>query len=102
MPDLVPGIHVFLCSGDKDVDGRDKPGHDVDRSIIMKVGITRPIKDPPWSAGARGPADRVQFCSRGRASLQMKRMLAEVRLVSDTPVRLTMSDAYTWRLAVEL
>jgi hypothetical protein len=32
----------------------------------------------------------------------MKPMLAEVRLVSDTPVRLTISDAYTWRLAVEL
>jgi hypothetical protein len=49
-----------------------------------------------------GPADPVQFCSRGGASLQMKRMLAEVRSVSDTPGRPTMSDAYTWRLAVEL
>ena len=38
MPGLVPGIHVLLCSGHKncietaaspkDVDGRDKPGHD--------------------------------------------------------------------------
>jgi hypothetical protein len=27
MPGLVPGIHVFL-PGAKDVDGRDKPGHD--------------------------------------------------------------------------
>src|SRR5262249_16755642 len=27
MPGLVPGIHVLL-SRDKDVDGRDKPGHD--------------------------------------------------------------------------
>jgi hypothetical protein len=27
MPGLVPGIHVFLLG--KDVDGRDKPGHDV-------------------------------------------------------------------------
>jgi len=27
MPGLVPGIHVFFFSG-KDVDGRDKPGHD--------------------------------------------------------------------------
>jgi 2-oxoglutarate ferredoxin oxidoreductase subunit beta len=27
MPGLVPGIHVFLLCG-KDVDGRDKPGHD--------------------------------------------------------------------------
>jgi hypothetical protein len=27
MPGLVPGIHVFaMCK--KDVDGRDKPGHD--------------------------------------------------------------------------
>jgi hypothetical protein len=29
MPGLVPGIHVFLYATNKDVDGRDKPGHDV-------------------------------------------------------------------------
>ena len=28
MPGLVPGIHVFERGGMKDVDGRDKPGHD--------------------------------------------------------------------------
>jgi hypothetical protein len=28
MPGLVPGIHVFPFLGIKDVDGRDKPGHD--------------------------------------------------------------------------
>jgi hypothetical protein len=29
MPGLVPGIHVLAASGSrKDVDGRDKPGHD--------------------------------------------------------------------------
>jgi hypothetical protein len=28
MPGLVPGIHVFLSNSTKDVDGRDKPGHD--------------------------------------------------------------------------
>jgi hypothetical protein len=28
MPGLVPGIHVFLRYCFKDVDGRDKPGHD--------------------------------------------------------------------------
>jgi hypothetical protein len=29
MPALVAGIHVFLsCRRQKDVDGRDKPGHD--------------------------------------------------------------------------
>ena len=28
MPGLVPGIHAFLSTNHKDVDGRDKPGHD--------------------------------------------------------------------------
>ena len=28
MPGLVPGIHVLTLSPKKDVDGRDKPGHD--------------------------------------------------------------------------
>jgi hypothetical protein len=28
MPGLVPGIHVLKLGRQKDVDGRDKPGHD--------------------------------------------------------------------------
>jgi hypothetical protein len=28
MPGLEPGIHVFVSNRKKDVDGRDKPGHD--------------------------------------------------------------------------
>ena len=28
MAGLVPGIHVFVSHSEKDVDGRDKPGHD--------------------------------------------------------------------------
>jgi hypothetical protein len=28
MPGLVPGIHVFETMTNKNVDGRDKPGHD--------------------------------------------------------------------------
>ena len=28
MPGLEPGIHVFGAADEKDVDGRDKPGHD--------------------------------------------------------------------------
>ena len=31
MPGLVPGIHVLLFMG-QDVDGRDEPGHDEDKS----------------------------------------------------------------------
>jgi hypothetical protein len=30
MPALVAGIHVLLVSIAKDVDGRDKPGHDAE------------------------------------------------------------------------
>jgi hypothetical protein len=37
MPGLVPGIHV-LPVGKKDVDGRDKPGHD---------GRKIPLNSPP-------------------------------------------------------
>jgi hypothetical protein len=28
MPGLVPGIHALFSLSKKDVDGRDKPGHD--------------------------------------------------------------------------
>jgi ABC transporter substrate binding protein len=64
------------------------------------------------------PAARARFQSRNRRPyvlpsgfrsaaamppwLQTKWMLSGVRLLSDTPVRCTMSDAYTLRLAVEL
>jgi hypothetical protein len=34
MPGLVPGIHVLAELDKKDVDGRDKPGHDaVERRV---------------------------------------------------------------------
>jgi len=33
MPGLVPGIHALLCGQTKDVDGRDKPGHDARRAF---------------------------------------------------------------------
>ena len=32
MPGLVPGIHVFGTTSKKGVDGRDKPGHDVEKA----------------------------------------------------------------------
>jgi hypothetical protein len=36
MPALVAGIHVFLypVSSSKDVDGRDKPGHDDAETLV--------------------------------------------------------------------
>ena len=33
MPGLVPGIHVLKHNKIKDVDGRDKPGHDEVESL---------------------------------------------------------------------
>jgi hypothetical protein len=40
---LVPGIHVFAASK-KDVDGRDKPGHDEKAAVFHAVrkGLTMP------------------------------------------------------------
>jgi hypothetical protein len=37
MPVLVAGIHVLLCSATKDVDGPDKPGHDVERAVELSL-----------------------------------------------------------------
>ncbi len=31
----VPGIHVFLSVGPKNVDGRDKPGHDENLTVYF-------------------------------------------------------------------
>jgi hypothetical protein len=36
MPGLVPGIHVF-SEEDQDVDGRDKPGHDGDNALRLRL-----------------------------------------------------------------
>jgi hypothetical protein len=41
MPALVVGIHVFLAGSEvKDVDGRDKPGHDVISSHALSRAMT--------------------------------------------------------------
>src|SRR4051812_3182200 len=48
MPGLVPGIHVFLVSCRlkvKDVDGRDKPGHD-DVGSDVGIGFRRSSSGP--------------------------------------------------------
>jgi hypothetical protein len=37
MPGLVPGIHVLNHRHCEDVDGRDKPGHDVKMSITYSA-----------------------------------------------------------------
>ena len=42
MPGLVPGIHVLLhCN--RDVDGRDEPGHDVRAGLHMRGECRMPV-----------------------------------------------------------
>jgi len=45
MPGLVPGIHDFLSVGDKDVDGRDKPGHDERKRPAPRAGPSFPDRN---------------------------------------------------------
>ncbi|QOZ15050.1 hypothetical protein XI02_08525 [Bradyrhizobium sp. CCBAU 21365] len=58
MPGLVPGIHVFVSTRRKDVDGRDKPGHDGAEESVHS------ICDSPAACGERsdciGDAIRVR------------------------------------------
>jgi hypothetical protein len=42
MPGLVPGIHVFVFGVKKDVDGRDKPGHD-DVTVFVSLFLAKRI-----------------------------------------------------------
>ena len=43
MPGLVPGIHVFMCCGRQDLDGRDEPGHDEYRKFMTDKKQINPI-----------------------------------------------------------
>jgi hypothetical protein len=66
MPGLVPGIHVFLCSHQEDVDGRVKPGHDgsnslaAPRDFLSDIGINGPNN----RSAIREHADAVPTYSR--------------------------------------
>jgi len=42
MPSLVPGIHVLLSCRRKDVDGRDKPGHDDGKESAPNAQVLPP------------------------------------------------------------
>ncbi len=60
MPGLVPGIYVFAIW--QDVDGRDKPGHDVEATIYAAL-IWR------GTAGRASAAKSASISSSGRAGL---------------------------------
>jgi hypothetical protein len=52
MPGLVPGIHVFLSCRTKDVDGRDKPGHDDEDRASAPVAHPGYVYDDKLDEGA--------------------------------------------------
>ena len=60
MPGLVPGIHVLLPWRDKDVDGRDEPGHDAEETTY---GSLHRI---PFLATTRSYAANGFVCLRKR------------------------------------
>ena len=41
MAGFMPAIHVFLATLKQDVDGRDKPGHDVERADARQFAVSR-------------------------------------------------------------
>jgi len=43
MPGLVPGIRVFTTGGEKDVDGRDEPGHDGKHRVAARLKSGSPF-----------------------------------------------------------
>ena len=43
MPGLVPGIHVFTTGGEKEVDGRDEPGHDGKHRVAARLKSGSPF-----------------------------------------------------------
>ncbi len=60
MPGLVPGIHVLIYAG-KDVDGRDKPGHDESKACIasiIRANHSAGLADAAVAAAARSAAAR--------------------------------------------
>ncbi len=69
MPGPVPGIHASQRFSKKDVDGRDKPGHDEER-VISKPPRAQ-LAFPSMSATARFSAS--SFRSRSRKSCSGER-----------------------------
>src|SRR3954471_872305 len=77
MPGLVPGIHVFLQSRCKDVDGRGKPRHDDDlnnckRNASTIAELSAAVIRPSVLADRRKTA-REKSCRRATAAARPRR-----------------------------
>jgi hypothetical protein len=56
MPGLEPGIHVFGAAIKKDVDGRDKPGHDESLTVLDQPRSLPLVPDQANMIGQQGAA----------------------------------------------
>jgi hypothetical protein len=85
MPGLVPGIHAFLVA--KDVDGRDKPGHDDARAIASNKFATASRNLKPLNAmrlDIGGVRNKLKFVGRQHRTAAVARNAA--RHASETEV----------------
>jgi hypothetical protein len=65
---LCPGIHVFVASGKKGVDGRDKPGHDESCKACQCSSVSNSLSERMMRSGLTvDPSGRPSPC----ASIQM-------------------------------
>ena len=83
MPGLVPGIHVFVAAR-KDVDGRDKPGHDVDDWVASNYYATR-LAAPAFTKIASRQSIISDISSRVTLSAGMKRSASGCGELMRTP-----------------
>src|SRR5712664_963390 len=66
MPGLVPGIHVLTRLRKKDVDGRDKPGHDEIEAVYDFARVT--ASPSSFTNDPAGWSSRSSTASDGRQS----------------------------------
>src|SRR5580704_12433462 len=81
MPGLVPGIHVFLWG--KDVDGRDKPGHDEEELLNSLHPFAFPIIARMYATAA-GPLSALVHRSRAIFSCSASASGADVIIAMPT------------------
>jgi hypothetical protein len=74
MPGLVPGIHALVPSNEKDVDVRDKPGHDnyTDQEATMN--------EDTFNTSLRGFLKKVGITSQREIEKAVRDALADGRL----------------------